>query len=170
MMRPFLVYKSNLCIQHRYLQSGLPCFHLVCLTHSAMFLFVSSPALRSTRVAYAKASSSSYFPNCDNHNFIPFQTTTTISQINNLPSPCTTYIKSVSHSIFLLLLLLSYFASYIPLIVHRNVLVSLQHTAGPNSSSYITYETWRPRTAFKISTSFVTQFKSHVQNCFQSAL
>jgi hypothetical protein len=85
---------------------------LVCLTHSAMFLSVSSPALQSTRITYSKASSSSYFPNCDNHSFIPFETTTTISQKNNLPSSCTTYIKSVSHSIFLLLPLLSYFGCY----------------------------------------------------------
>jgi len=115
MMWPFLVYKkskSNLRIHHRYLQSGPPHFHLICLTHSAMFLFVSSPALQSTIITYAKASSSSCFPNCDNHNSIPFQTTTTISQRNNLPSSCTTYIKSVSHSIFLLLPLLSYFGSY----------------------------------------------------------
>lgn len=98
-MRPFLVYKmskSNLCIHHRYLESGPPLFHLVCWTHSAMFQSVSSPALQCTRVTYAKSSSCSYFPNCDNHNFIPFETTITISQKNNLPSSCTTYIKSVS--------------------------------------------------------------------------
>jgi hypothetical protein len=114
-MRPFLVYKmskSNLCIHHRYLKSGPPRFHLVCWTHSAMFQSVSSPALQSTRVTYVKSSSGSYFANSDNHNFIPFQTTITISQKNNLPSSCTTYIKSVSLSIFLLLSLLSYFGCY----------------------------------------------------------
>ena len=137
-----------------------------------MFQSVSSPALQSTRIKYAKPSSGSYFP---------ITVITTISVLSKplLQSPRKiTSLRPVqptsnlSHTLsFLLLPLLSYFVCYF--FPHRSserVGLSLQHTSVPSSSPYIIYETCSPRTAFKILTSCVTKFTNHVLNCFHSAL